>query len=69
MSNVPGVLVADQVVSSLDAAGVEALCADGTISGGMVPKVEAALAALRQGVASVRITNIGALDGGTTVEQ
>jgi len=44
---VPGVRGPDGAVrSSLDRVTVRALIADGTISGGMIPKVEACLAAL-----------------------
>jgi acetylglutamate kinase len=65
---VPGVLVKGQVVPRLNLATTRALIADGTISGGMVPKVSAALTALEQGVARVRITNIDDVFGGTVVE-
>lgn len=44
------------------------LVADGTIAGGMIPKLENAFAALRAGVSSVRITNICDLQGGTLIE-
>ena len=44
-----------------------AFVADGTIAGGMIPKLENAFAALRAGVASVRITNIHDLQGGTMI--
>ena len=43
------------------------LVADGIIAGGMIPKLENAFAALRAGVASVRITNIHNVQGGTLV--
>lgn len=69
VSNVPGVLrdLSDsRVIPSIDAAGVEALLADGTISGGMVPKVRAALAAVAAGVKQARIVDLtGLADGGT----
>ena len=68
ISNVPGVLVKGQVAPRLNLATTRALIADGTISGGMVPKVAAALAALEQGVTRVRITNIDDIFGGTVVE-
>ena len=45
-----------------------ALVADGTIAGGMIPKLENAFAALRAGVSSVRITNISNLQGGTEIK-
>ena len=40
---------AGEVITDLSAEDVEALVADGTIAGGMIPKVETALAAVRQG--------------------
>lgn len=43
------------------------LVADGTISGGMIPKIENALAACSAGVSQVRITAATALQGGTTI--
>lgn len=66
VSNVPGVLVAGALVPQLSAAQIEALIAEGTISGGMVPKVRAALDALASGVGVARICNLGGLAGGGT---
>ena len=43
------------------------LVADGIIAGGMIPKLENAFRAIHAGVASVRITNINNLTGGTLV--
>ena len=66
VSNVPGVILGGAVAPELDAAAVEAAIGSGEISGGMVPKVRSALAALGGGAASVRITNLaGFSDGGT----
>jgi len=66
VSNVPGVILGGAVAPQLDAAAVAAAIESGEISGGMVPKVRAALAALGAGAASVRITNLaGFSDGGT----
>jgi acetylglutamate kinase len=66
VSNVPGVILDGAVVPTLDAAQVEQAIASGQISGGMVPKVRAALAALDAGVTTVRITNLsGFAEGGT----
>ncbi len=66
VSNVPGVILGGQVAPQLDRAAVEAAIADGSISGGMIPKVRAALAALAAGAASARITNLeGFAAGGT----
>lgn len=47
----------------------KAFVADGTISGGMIPKLENAFAALKAGVASVRITCIHNLQGGTVIRE
>lgn len=44
-----------------------ALVANGTIAGGMIPKLENAFSALRAGVGSVRITDIHHLQGGTLI--
>ncbi len=46
---------AGTLIPSLTAARVRSLIADGTIAGGMIPKVESALAALRDGVRKVHI--------------
>lgn len=70
VTNVPGVLVNGTVTAQLSAAHIEELIADGTISGGMIPKVRSALAALTAGVRSARITNLaglGAPDAGTRI--
>jgi len=46
LTDVPGVLDADRsVIPRLDADAIESLIADGTISGGMIPKVRGAVAA------------------------
>jgi acetylglutamate kinase len=53
---VPGVLDKNKkLVDKLSAKDVRALIADGTISGGMIPKVETCLYALEQGVEGVVI--------------
>ena len=46
----------------------KALVADGTIAGGMIPKLENAFAAIHAGVTSVRITHISNLQGGTLIK-
>jgi acetylglutamate kinase len=46
-----------ELLSTLTADEGLSLIEEGTISGGMIPKVEAALAAIRQGVASAHIIN------------
>lgn len=67
----PGVLAdpADDgsVIPVLAAADIPALTTSGTLSGGMLPKVEGALKALEQGVGEVVITSYNALAGGTRV--
>lgn len=69
VTNVAGVLVHDQLAARLSAAEIEALIGDGTIFGGMIPKVRAALTALAAGVRAARITNLAGLasDAGTLI--
>jgi len=56
LTDVPGVLDKNKkLIEKLSAAEVRALIADGTISGGMIPKVETCLYALDQGVEGVVI--------------
>ena len=59
LTNVPGILRdrADpaSLVTHADAATIQALIAAGTIAGGMLPKVQNALAAITAGVAQVQI--------------
>lgn len=61
ITDVPGILldVGDPAskVNSLTLAEVDGLIADGTISGGMIPKVEACRKALEAGVSVVRMVN------------
>jgi len=65
VTNVPGVFDrAKALIPQLSAAQVEALIADGTIFGGMIPKVRTALEALDAGVRRVRITDLAGLAGG-----
>ena len=45
------------------------LLADGVVSGGMIPKIDNAFAALERGVKSVRITHANNLQGGTIIEE
>lgn len=45
------------------------LKAEGIISGGMIPKIDNAFAAIEHGVQSVRITHASNLHGGTVIEQ
>ncbi|MDO4636168.1 MAG: acetylglutamate kinase [Lautropia sp.] len=56
LTNTPGVLDRDgQLMTGLSAGQVDALFADGTISGGMLPKIASALEAARAGVQAVHI--------------
>lgn len=64
VTNVPGVLAGGALAPRLSRAEIEALIADGTISGGMIPKVRAALTALAAGVRAARITNLAGLGQG-----
>ena len=58
LTDVPGVLDANgDLVKQLTVSEACALIGDGTISGGMIPKVETCIAALRQGVKGVVILN------------
>ncbi len=66
VSNVPGVILEDQVAPCLSAAAIERGIQVGAINGGMIPKVRSALAALDAGVGSVRITNLKGLAAGGT---
>ncbi|WP_348759891.1 acetylglutamate kinase [Candidatus Methylocalor cossyra] len=56
LTNTPGILDKHgQLLTGLSLAQVEALIADGTIGGGMIPKVRCAMDALKGGVASAHI--------------
>jgi acetylglutamate kinase len=56
LTNIPGVLdKAGQLLPELTPAGIDALVRDGTISGGMMPKISGALDAARSGVNAVHI--------------
>jgi len=56
LTNTPGVLDKDgKLITGLTAKDVDALFADGTLSGGMLPKISSALDAARSGVKSVHI--------------
>lgn len=60
----------DSVIPRLNRRSFEALTADGTIAGGMIPKIENALAAIEAGVKRVIITRADAIDGrsGTLIQ-
>jgi len=64
LTNVEGVLVSGQVAPALTEAQAKSLILDGTIFGGMIPKVETALQALSEGVPQVVITNLAGLKTG-----
>ena len=56
MTNTPGVLDGSgQTIEELPASEVESLIKDGTISEGMLPKIDCAMSALAGGVSSVQI--------------
>jgi acetylglutamate kinase len=56
LTDVPGILTKDkQLISEITAAEIDALLADGTITGGMIPKVETCVSALRAGVTAAHI--------------
>ena len=56
LTNTPGVLDKDgKLLTGLTAKQIDALFADGTLSGGMLPKISSALDAARSGVKSVHI--------------
>jgi acetylglutamate kinase len=58
LTDVPGVLdAAGALIDELTVAKAEALIADGTISGGMIPKVETCIQAVARGVEGVVILN------------
>jgi acetylglutamate kinase len=65
LSNVPGVLMEGALVPGLTTAETEDLIAREVITGGMIPKVKTALAALGAGVREVVITNLQGLAAGT----
>ncbi|MBZ0296532.1 MAG: acetylglutamate kinase [Anaerolineae bacterium] len=61
LTNVEGVLVDGQLRERLTPAETKALIDDGTIFGGMIPKVQTALHALESGVSQAVITNLQGL--------
>ena len=65
LTNVPGVLVGRDIAPRLTVTQAQDLIARGVIHGGMIPKVNAALDAVRQGVRKAIITNLGGLETGT----
>lgn len=63
VSNVPGVLQEGAVITHLLSAETDQLIAGGIISGGMIPKVRAALEAVKMGVPQARIVDLAGLAG------
>ena len=57
LTDVPGVMRGGKLVSTLTAAQARDLVAGGDVSGGMIPKIECALAALAGGVAKAHIVD------------
>jgi acetylglutamate kinase len=58
LTNTPGVLDRNaQLLNSISAADVERLALEGTVLGGMLPKMDAALHAVRHGVRSVHVVD------------
>ncbi|MGZ4163899.1 MAG: amino acid kinase family protein, partial [Tumebacillaceae bacterium] len=61
LTDVPGIMQYTPqgrvVLSEVTSTQIDELIADGTIAGGMVPKVEACLEAIRQGANHVHILN------------
>jgi acetylglutamate kinase len=55
ISDIPGVLAGGECLPALDRKRSEELIGDGTISGGMIPKVQSCLGGLEQGVKEVVI--------------
>ncbi len=58
----------DSVIPVITHADFERYVADGTIAGGMIPKIENALAAVSSGVSRVIITRADNLKGGTIIK-
>jgi acetylglutamate kinase len=68
LTNTPGVLDRDgNLLTGLTAARVDELVADGTISGGMIPKIGSALEAVKRGVKSCHIID-GRVEHGLLLE-
>lgn len=68
LTNTPGLLDAEgQLMTGLDAEDVQGLIADGTIHGGMLPKIRHALEAVENGVRSAHIID-GRVDHAVLLE-
>lgn len=56
LTDVPGILTkSKELISEIDAAEIDGLLKDGTITGGMIPKVETCTDALKAGVSAAHI--------------
>lgn len=64
VSNVPGVRVGPDIRAELRAGAVEAAIESGAVTGGMAPKLRAAVRAAAAGVPEVRIGGLDLLSGG-----
>ena len=71
ISNVEGVMVDGERKSTLTSTQVESYIADGTIYGGMIPKVQTAIDVLKSGIPQTVITDLDGLatHGGTVFVQ
>ncbi|MBN1312962.1 MAG: acetylglutamate kinase [Anaerolineae bacterium] len=69
ITNVPGVYVGESVAAELPSSRIDGLIEDGTLHGGMIPKVNAALDVLKSGAQAVTITDLAGLrsGGGTRI--
>ena len=56
------------VIPLITKSSFEGLVSDGTVAGGMIPKLQNAIDALEGGVAEVRITKADAPEGGTSIK-
>jgi acetylglutamate kinase len=65
VADVPGVIIDGAVAADLTPVGAGTLIAGGVATGGMVAKLEAALAALASGVTRVRIGDVSAIQDPT----
>ena len=56
LTDVPGILTKDkELISAITPAEIDGLLADGTVTGGMIPKVETCMDALKKGVNAAHI--------------
>lgn len=65
LTNVPGVLREGKVLRELTAQHAADMIDQGVITGGMIPKVRSALAAIEGGVSAARITDLAGLAANT----